>query len=318
MTILQQAAIAILAIAVLGCEAPNPNANTSTSGQLILYVDEMYAPLIKALADTFMVRSPNAKIEIRSVPARMAVQGLLDMQARKIPITDTTASVAAIIGRKLLPDEHDLITAAELNEKEYVIGYDGIAAVVPLSSSLKETTLERLRQAISSPTPTVSMLDSTAGGEPLRFILPDQYSSTFQVVRSTLLKNANPAAPARYYSTGDSVLNAVAAGEGIALTGWYVAHRDSARLRALKMGYTDSGNVVHFPVAVHPSSLVMGLYPLKQPLVGYTFSLTSSLAVGFLAWMSRSQDAQYFLTYRNFQPENVKLRLVVPDSGSTE
>jgi hypothetical protein len=89
-----------------------------------------------------------------------------------------------------------------------------------------------------------------------------------------------------------------------------VAHRDSTRVRPLNLGFTDSTGTFHPPVRVHPTSLVTDAYPLKQPLVSYTFALTNSLATGFLAWLSRSQDAQYYLAYHNMQPENVRLQLV--------
>src|SRR6185295_2393919 len=96
-----------------------------------------------------------------------------------------------------------------------------------------------------------------------------------------------------------------AAGNGVALMGWWAAHRDSARLRALRIGFTDSTGSFNPPTRVHPTSLVTGIYPLKQPLVGYTFSLTNSLAVGFLAWLAKSQDAQYFLGNHDVLPANV-------------
>lgn len=70
------AALAILLPALPGCEAPNPNANTPTSGKLVVYVDEIYAPLFRTLADTFKLRSPNAKVDVRGVTARAGVQEL--------------------------------------------------------------------------------------------------------------------------------------------------------------------------------------------------------------------------------------------------
>jgi hypothetical protein len=314
MLLRQMAAIALLAVLIAGCESPNPNASTATSGHLILFVDELYGAEIRALADTFMLRSPNAKIEIRTAPARMALQGLLDMETRRGPVSDTSASVSAIIGRKLLPDEQKVITNGELNTKEYVIGYDGIALVAPASMSLSATTREQLIRALTSPAPVASMLDSTAGSQPLHFLFPDQYSSTYWVARRLLLNDQNPAAPAHYFSTGDSVLDRVAAGDGIGIISWTRAHHDSARLHDLSLGHTDSTSLFHPPVHVSTQSLVTGAYSLKQPVVGYTFGLPNSLAVGFLAWLARSEDAQYYLARHNIQPENVKIRLVVPDS----
>ena len=49
--------------------------------------------------------------------------------------------------------------------------------------------------------------------------------------------------------------------------------------------------------------------------MGYTLAGTRSLAVGFLAWLSKGQDAQYYMANHGLQPENVKIRIVIPDEG---
>lgn len=306
-------ALVALSLGAAGCEPPNPDANTSTSGKLVVYVDEIYAPMFRVLADSFMTKSPNAKIEVRSATARMVMQNLFDAAARDTAVTDTGTVTAAIVGRMLLPDEQGAIASAGFDSKEYLLAYDGLALVVPVSSPLRYSTLEQLRSALRSSAPTLSVLDSAAPQEPLRFLFPDQNSSVYAVVRLLLLNDSNVAAPARYLGTGDSVLNSVAAGEGVGVMGWLAAHRDSSRLRTLPLGYIDSTGGIHPPVAIHPTSLVTGAYPLKQPIVGYTFASSRSLAVGFLAWLARGQDAQFYMGHQGLQPENARIRIVLPE-----
>jgi len=296
------------------CEPPNPNANSPTSGRLVVFVDEPYAPLFTALADSFMAVQPNAHIEVRAVNARAAVQGLIDTYLSDTLRTDTSVTSAAILGRYLLPDERQAITSGGLELKEYLIGYDGFAAVVPSSSSLQSTTVERLRAALASTAPSVSMLDSTAPNTPLSFVLTDQNSSAFGFLRSKLLNDSDATVPARYFSTVDSVLAALSrGGESIGFTGWYPAHRDSATVRTLSLGYTDSTGTVHPPVRVHPASLVTDVYPLKLPLVGYTFSSVNTLAVGFLATVAKGAESQRYLVNSGLQGENIRMRLVLPE-----
>lgn len=306
-------AAALLGFGIAGCEPPNPNANTPTSGHLILFVDDAYAPIIRPLVDTFMVKSPNAKIEIRVLSARQSMQNLLDY--RDAPASDTAATIAAVLGRKLLPDEQDVLGRAKLEIKEYVIGYDGLAVAVPASSPYNESTVDRLKRVLAAHDANGAMLDSTAPPQPIQFFLSDQNSSSFAVVRALLLGGTNVAAPVRYFSTTDSVLASVAAGQGITVLGWTVAHRDSVKIRTLRLGSVDSAGGVIKPVRVHPATLVTNTYPLKQPLVGYTFASPNSLAIGFLAWLAKSQDAQYYITRHGMQPENVKLRLTIPDES---
>jgi DNA-binding transcriptional LysR family regulator len=307
-------ASALLLLALAGCEAPNPNVNTPTSGRLIVYVDDAYAPAVRVLADTFMHRSPNAKLEIRTVTARAAVQALLSAEVRDSSGADTAATTAIVIGRKLIGDEADAVKKGGFDAKEYVIAYDGIAIVVPNGSPLKNTRREHLERGLASPQ-GAALLDSvpSPASAPVRFLLPDQNSSLLPVIQSLLLHDSMVAAPARYFSTSDSLLAAVAAGDGVGLLGWTAAHRDSAHVRTLAIGFLDSTGTWHPPAPVHPTMLVTGAYPLKQPLVGYTFSSNNSLAVGFLAWLSKSQDAQYYLANHGMQPENVKIRIVMPE-----
>jgi hypothetical protein len=302
----------VLVLALAACEAPNPNANTPTSGRLILYVDEMYAPLISALRDTFQLRSPNAKIEIRVVPARGAIEGMLRDEVGMANRTDTTASVAAVIGRRLLDDEQRAVSQSGVELNTFVIGYDGLVAAVASGSPMRRTTLERLRNALKSPPGYPLGLDSGGGSGTTQFFVPNQNSSTFMIVRRELLADSNIVAPVRYFTTSDSVVDQAIAGNGIALLGWYRAHRDSVRLRALEMGHNDSLGRYIPPVRVHPSTLVTNTYPLKQPLVGYTLAPVNSLANGFLNYLARSQDAQEYITLQGLQPENMRLSLVVP------
>jgi hypothetical protein len=299
-------------VALAGCEPPNPDANTPTTGRLILFVDEMYAPLIEALRDTFALRSPNARIEIHAVPARTAIEEMLRADAGMTQRRDTSATVAAVIGRRMLADEERAITEAGEQLGTYVIGYDGLVAAVATGSPMRQTTLERLRNALKSPPGYPLEIDSAIGAGTTQFLVPNQNSSTFMVVRRELLGDSNIAAPVRYFATSDSVADRAAAGEGIALLGWYRVNRDSTRLRPLLMGHNDTLGRYIRPVRVHPSTLVTGTYPLRQPIVGYTLAPNNSLANGFLTWLARSQDAQYFLVYRGLQPENVRIELVVP------
>jgi hypothetical protein len=299
-----------------GCDPPNPNANTPTSGRLILFVDEMYAPLVESLRDTFALLSPNARIEVHAVPARMAIEELLRADATIAERRDTTASVAVVIGRKLLADEESAARATGKELGTYVIGYDGLVAAVATGSPMRQTTLERLRNALKSPPGYPLALDSGGSAGTTQFLVPNQNSSTFMIVRRELLQDSNIVAPVRYFATSDSVAERAAAGDGIALLGWYRAHRDSTRLRPLLIGHNDSLGRFISPVRVHPSTLVTGTYPLRQPIVGYSLAPVNSLANGFLTWLARGQTAQYFLVYQGLQPENVRITLTVPDDGT--
>lgn len=307
------AALLMVGLGVAGCDPPDPNASTPTSGRLVVYVDELYAPIMRTLADSFMTKSPNAKIEVHVVPARTVIQELFNAAARDTALSDTGTTTAGIVGRMLLPDEQEAARTAGYDPKEYILAYDGLAVVVPVSSPLRQSTVERVRSVLGTAAPTASMLDSTAPADPIRFILPDQNSSALTGMQNLLSGDSNIVAPARYFSTLDSVLGPVAASEGLSILGWLAAHHDSTRLRTLPLGFTDSTGRLHPPAIIHPTSLVTGAYPLTIPVVGYTFASNRSVAAGFLAWLARGQDAQHYMGMQGMQPANVKIRIVLPD-----
>lgn len=296
------------AFLIAGCESYNPDRNTATSGRLIVLVDEMYAPLIRELADTFMLRSPATKITVEPIAARTAVQEWINHHLADTGISDTTTALAIILARQLLPDERQAIAERNLTTelKEIPLAYDGLAVVVQKDSPLHKTTLEQLREAVKTEGRTSNSLEEGTGENSLRFIFPDPNSSAYALVRTALLQDADPAAPVAYRKTSDSVLNAVTAGEGVGIMGWYPASRDSARVRMLEIGYTDSAGATHPPVRIHTASLVMNLYPLKLPIIGFTFARVNSTANGFLTWLA--QSAQTELSNRGLEGENMRYR----------
>ncbi len=302
-----------LLTAAIGCSGPDPSASTPTSGRLIVFADETYAPLVEVLADSFMVKMDASTIEVRRGSARAMVQAFLDAQFVDSTSRDTGATTALVIGRGLLPDEEKAAQGLQDELKRYELAWDGIAVIVPAGTTIRYTMIDRLRKGLTSPTPPADILDSGSRIEPMRFLVTDQNSSTLPVLKGLLGLDSDIVAPARYFSTSDSAVKGAAMGEGVGLVSWFVAHRDSARLRMVAVGRIDSLGFVRNPSYVHPTTLVTESYPLKQPLMGFTMAPERSLAVGFLAWMSRSQDAQYYIARTGGLQPAVKMRLVLPE-----
>ena len=305
----------VLTLVIAGCEAEEPSGSTPTSGKLVIYVDEMYDHLIRSLADSFTTNhAPNISIEIRTVQAREAVGELINLYLAHRADTssvDTSAAVAIIIGRELMDDERDSIAARNLGPQlmELPLAWDGLAVVVPNESPLNETTVERLKESLKQENRPMSSLQGDAGSEPLRFVFPSPNSSSHTYVRERLLDGAETAPPVRRLGSVDSVLDLIAAGEGISLIPWYRAHQDSNRVRTLRVGFTDSLGGIHSPVRVHPTSLVMNEYPMKLRIVGYSFAGIKSPANGFLSWLAGSDVAQQGMVRLGLESENVRFRL---------
>ncbi len=296
---------------IVGCQEHDPSLNTPTSGHLILFVEAEYAPLIRPLVDSFQLRTPSTSIELREIEARAGVQEFLNAFITDTTRSDTSASVALIIGRRLLDDEREAIVSRGLEPRlhELTIGYDGIAVAVAESSSLKETTVARLTEALATKSRPESTLQEGAGSTPIRFLFGPANSSSYAFVRDNLLGDLeSPEGGARWIGDRDSLLDMVAAGEGVAIGGWYSLSDSSRGIRTLALGGIDTNGVESRPVPVHISSLVMNLYPLETPIVGYALGNRNSLGNGFLSWIALSGDPQQYIANRGVEPENVRFR----------
>lgn len=303
---------AILApLLLIGCEEHDPSVNTPTSGRLILFVEAEYAPLIRPLVDSFQLRTPSTSIELREIEARAGVQEFLNAFITDTTRADTSASVALIIGRRLLNDEREAIVSRGLESRlhELTIGYDGIAVAVAEDSPLRETTVARLKEALVTKSRPASTLQEGAGSAPVRFLFGGANSSAYSFVRENLLGDrGSPEAGARWVGDRDSLLDMVAAGEGVAVGGWYTLSDSSRGIRTLALGGPDTNGVDRKPVPVHITSLVMGLYPFETPIVGYALGNRNSLGNGFLNWIALSGGPQQYIANQGVEPENVRFR----------
>lgn len=303
----------VMLLVLHSCSEPDPKVNTPTSGKMVLYVDEMYSQAIQDLADSFKKVVPKSEIKIISLSGRVALERLFLDQKNIATNIDTSSTTAAIVGRGLIKDEQELLAKTGIAIKEYPIANDGIAIAVAKNSVLQETTKDNLMKCLSSVGLTYTDLDSGKGSEKINFVMPDQYSSTLPEVMNQMTQGKNINAYVQYFSTADSVLNAVANSKSISMISWYKASLDSQRVKTLRLGWADS-NAVYPPAPVHPSTLVMGRYPIKQTLTGYTFAISNSLSIGFLAWVSKSRTAQTYLTNKGMQGLNIKFKLTEPES----
>ncbi len=298
-------------IVLIGCGEHNPNVNTPTSGRLLLFVEAEYAPLIRPLVDSFQARTPSTSVEVREVNAREGVQLFLNTYLADTARSDTSVSVALIMGRRLLVDEGEAIRSRALDGQlhELTIGYDALAIAVPENSALKETTVENLKRALATEKRTGSTLQEGGGSAPIRLLFPSQNSAPYTFVRDSLLDGAeSPASDARWVENRDSLLDMVAAGEGIAIGGWFPLSDSGRGIRTLAMGGVDSNGTATKPVPVHITSLVMDLYPLEFPIVGYALGNRNSLGNGFINWIALSGDPQQNIANRGVEPENVRFR----------
>ena len=298
----------LLPLLVIACGEHNPRTNTPTSGRMVLFVEAPYAPLFTRFAEQFGTRVGSATIEVRPVSARAGVEALINGYLADTAHPDTAVSYGLIIARRLLDDEQKLLVDRGIDNllKETLIAYDALALGVANDSPIEEATVEGLRSALALADPNGN--DLIAGGPTtsVRFHFPSPNSSSYAYVRDSLLSDsASPRAPAIWHDDPAAMLAAVTAGQGIAIDGWYTLSDSTDGIKTLRIGGGSSEGDGR-PVRAHTTSLVMKLYPMKLPIVGYTLGATSSLGYGFLRWVGLSEGPQRELATIGLEPENVR------------
>lgn len=305
-----------ITLALASCGEQNPNVNTATSGRMILLVEEGYADLFEGFADRFEERVGSATIEVRSVTARAGVEEMINTFLADTARSDTAVSISLIMARDLLPDERQLLEERNLAERlsTVLIGYDGLALAVAEQSPIEEGTVDGLRLALDREDPTANDLMPGGPTTTLRFLFGSPNSGPYAFVRDSLLDSdsSRPAAPASWVDDPSELVAKVAAGEGVGISGWYLLSDSTAGIRTLRMSRT-VGSGERAPVRVHVTSLVMGIYPMKIPIIGFTLGPTNSLGNGFLQWVGLSEEPQRELATIGLEPENVRFEFTTEE-----
>ena len=186
--------IALLALVALPVFAKRGNKVTVAGSTTVL-------PIAQATAEVFMDNNPEINISVRGGGSSVGIAGIM---AGTVDIGDASRHIKS----------KELASAREngVNPYENIVANDGIAIVVHKNNSLRDLTLDQIKDIYTG---KISNWKEVGGpAMPIVVISRDVSSGTFEVFNSLVLKNSKAIGGALMLASNNAVVSTIAGTPG--------------------------------------------------------------------------------------------------------
>lgn len=295
--------ILLLSVLVLfgACNEPakDPNAETMSSGSVVVWCDNEMLGLLKPQIDLFSSKNPAAKIELRSVSSREAMEALLARKARIV-----------LLSRGYLQDEDSLMKAYKV-EPHRTLHIATDALVFFASKNLPTDTLsvEALREYFQNAVPLSRAVKGLNGETSVA--VPSVLSG---VVGNIMIqccggRALNAKAKIQVCGSTDSVKMFVRSHPNMIGAGMLSdLIRDTAEFKLLGIKYTDSdGN--RRSMKVEQSAVYREMYPYPAKIQAYLLENLRNLPMGLAAFLAYEPEPQKYFLQKGIVPAYARIQL---------
>jgi phosphate transport system substrate-binding protein len=163
-----------------GCQSNGTQAtDTPTAGTVGVSVDETFAPILQAQADTFQKLYPNAHLRVSYQPEEKV---LLDLINDKVKL--------AIVARELNEEEKAYFVKQTITPRTTRIGIDGLAIVLNRTNPDSMLTVGQLRDIFTGKSSQWSQVSGRKALGSINVVFDANRSSTARFVRDSLTRGA--------------------------------------------------------------------------------------------------------------------------------
>lgn len=189
------------ALGVVACNGPgSPGAqDTPTSGKVAVSVDETFAPILQAQADTFAKLYPNAHVQMSFQPEEKV---MLDLINDKIKV--------AVVSRDLNTEEKADFVKQTITPRTTRIGIDGLAIVLNRANPDSLLTVAQLAEIFTGKTANWSQVSGKKGLAAINVVFDANRSSTTRFVLDSVTRGAALTKRAFAASSNPALLDYVA------------------------------------------------------------------------------------------------------------
>lgn len=168
-------------IAIASCGGPgSPGAqDTPTSGDVAVSVDETFAPILQAQADTFAKLYPNAHVKMSFQPEEKV---MLDLINDKVKL--------AVVSRELNAEEQADFAKQTIVPRTTHVGIDGLAIVLNRSNPDSLLTVAQLADIFTGKTNNWNQISGKKGLTTINVVFDANRSSTTRFVRDSVTRGA--------------------------------------------------------------------------------------------------------------------------------
>lgn len=268
----------VLILAVLGLLATTTMPAQESSTRINVSGSDTMNLLTQRFAEAYQAANPGVEISVRGGGSGVGINDLME------GLVDIAQS-----SRSMKPEEIERMKAGGKEVEEHIVGLDGLAVAVHVSSPVQELSLNQIKAIYTGSVQRWSQLNPEWPDERIIVYSRESNSGTYDFFKEHVLRGADFGNGISYLAATAAIANSV--GDNRNAIGFggiaYFVRVPNARIVAVSAG---RGQAAVLPVeegGTHPKYSVIqdGSYPISRPLQYYTTTTASPAAKAFLAWM---------------------------------
>jgi phosphate transport system substrate-binding protein len=296
----------LLLLPLIACSINTKPKESTTRGELGVYVSDSHLSLAKKEADLFISLYNEANITLYSASTRECLVHLINDSVRLV-LTD----------RPLNAEELQVIKKDELKIDSIQVALDALALLVNRVNDLPGLSMADLTAIVDGRITTWQQLPGSGLTGPLQLVTTGKNSGAYELLNTHFLKRTQDFVPAVITAAQSEVVEYVAKQPqalGIASLACFkedtlkvLTEEPDGPVRPLAFIGTDSTGA---PVRnkLHQANIHLKKYPLYYPLYVY-FNRKSLLAAGFCSFIA-SAPGQKIILNSGLVPTTMPIRLV--------
>jgi phosphate transport system substrate-binding protein len=278
--------------------------DTPTQGEISMYVDEGYQPVIASAVDVFDSIYRMAKINTKYMPESEAVKALINDSVEVI-----------IVGRSLRQDEMDFFKKQGFTPRITPLGYDAIAFITHPANRDSLLTVDQIRDILSGKVTKWGQISAANGLGDIQLVFDNAGSGTATFCRDSILHGAAPlTTKANALKTNKDVIEYVTKQRnaiGVIGANW-ISDTDDKGVQAFRRGI----RLVDVAPAVgeegwgpYQAYLTTQQYPFRRTIYIINCQARAGLGLGFASFMA-SDPGQRIMMKEGLLAANTPIRLI--------
>ncbi|MBI5214971.1 MAG: substrate-binding domain-containing protein [Ignavibacteriae bacterium] len=291
----------VLALTFFGCWKERKE--TTTKGEVDVFVDESVFPVIKQQEEKFESLYAQAKVNLHSLTTREAIVRFLNVETTKVIITF----------RPMNGEEQSVAQRAGLKFQEMKIALDGVVLIVNKANpveSLRTTQLDSIFRGVTTKWNELGWKNSSYS---IGTSIPDQNSGAFEVMAVKILHGEKFGPVANITSSADSLIEYVEQYEnGLGFLSIGQLRGKDENVKILAISNPNAPDSLHREgeyFTPHQAHMYRGYYPITSEVYVYSRADKFNVGTGFVSFIASAAGQKYFLNY-GLVPATMPVRLV--------
>jgi phosphate transport system substrate-binding protein len=281
--------------------------SASTTGELIVGVDEGISPVVQEEASEFMRLNNEAKVTLNIKTTKEVIADLNNGTYKSV-----------VVGRDLTKEEADIFAANKIELKKSAFALDGIGVIVNPKNPLTKLNFNELRRIFTGEQNEWKELDGdnkdVYSGK-IKVFIARKNASVHDIFKSKVLAGAEFGANDVICSTSSQMMREIKENEnaiGFISMAWITVSNDTLdeSVKPLKIASVDpnTGAIGNY-VGLHQGYIANKTYPLVTEAFIFSTDFSMNLSVGFSSFMS-SYDGQRIVLKSGLVPVTQPVKII--------